>query len=278
MRVLHVILTPRHSGAEMLVRDLAALHTASGLEVGVFACAPADMDFQGEITRSRSLGVSWFVPDKPLMHSNRLLPIRRCVREFAPDVIVTHCIMPAIYTRVALFGMRNKPQLVSVLHDSSCDDYAILAKRRLAWIESLLKSRTDAIVAVNPLQLVNYSRRFGDSQNRVVIKNGIDLSSFQRTTTERAAAREALGIRPEDCIAIQIGRISNVKRQTISLKAMVPLLASDENLQLWFAGVEEDPAVMSQLRQIASEQPHKRVHFLARAETWLPFLPRLIYT
>jgi glycosyltransferase involved in cell wall biosynthesis len=242
--MLHVVLTPRYSGAEILVRDLSLVHAGGGHQVGVCALAPAEPSFEVEVARLRAAGVSWYLPAEPLRRFGRVAALRRWIREFCPDVVIAHASIPSFYTRLAAW-FRGGPPVISVLHNASEDDYAEPAFR---FAERLVKRRTAAVVAVSQPAMDNYVRRLGAPRRIGVIRNGIHLSRFVRASDNRAACRASLGLGPETLLALQVGRLNEVKAQRTTFQAVRPLLAPFPTLVLWFAGLIEDQSELERLR------------------------------
>ncbi len=80
--------------------------------------------------------------------------------------------------------------------------------------------------------------------------NGIDVARFQ--TVDRLAARAAFGIAPETRIILQVGRLSVVKQQDLSIRALADYLNMN-NAELWLAGLTEEPQYETKLRQMVAE-------------------------
>lgn len=68
-----------------------------------------------------------------------------------------------------------------------------------------------------------------------VIPSGIDLAPFDEPF-DRAAARQALGLAPEDVLAIQVAALAPHKSQTTLLRAAALLRDRSPRLRIWIAG------------------------------------------
>ncbi len=239
MRILHLVWRGRFSGAEMLVRDLALHHRRQGHEIAIAGLGPSEPSFASEIEALSRAGVPWYAPLQPRARPGRLLDLRRTVRTVAPDIIFAHAIIPAFYARV--FAWRLPCPVVSVLHDLK--DYASMG----AWSERLIKHRAAAIVAVNPASLDDYRRRIGTHACMRHIRNGVDLARYRGWQADRAAVRSRLGLADGERVLLQIGRVSRVKQQHLTLAALARLKAAGRPVTALLVGPSEDPGYAKEL-------------------------------
>jgi L-malate glycosyltransferase len=259
MRLLHLIHTPRHSGAEMLVRDLILRHSEAGVVSGVAAFGPSAEAFLPEIEKMRAVGAFIDVPDRLLSGSQRVKAYASAIKRFAPDVVFGHSVLPALYGRVALLASGSGAKFVSVLHSGS-DDYQHWSFR---WAEQALQVRTDRIIAVSSSAAEMFRSRIRFPKPMQVILNGVDLQRFYAAREQREQARHDLGLGPHDRLILQVGRISPVKQQQLSVRALVETLKADPRLNFWMAGIVEDQAYCVELeRMIAETGLGDRLRFL----------------
>lgn len=247
-RVLHLIHTPRQSGAESLVRDLCLLHTEQGILCGIASFGAPDAAYDAEAYRLRAAGVSLYFPSRSLVGIARARHYRQARTQFSPDVIFAHSVLPSFYGRAAqpLFGRRAK--FVTVLHDASNDDFAA---SNLARAECITRWRSDQVVAVSRQGADNYRRRFGGRPPVQVIPNGIHLDRF--TGFDRPAIRAQFGLAADQKLIVQIGRLSPVKQQDLTIRALAERMEAD-NLLLWLAGLTEDINYVESLRRLVTER------------------------
>lgn len=238
MRLLHLIHTPRHSGAEMLVRDLCLAHSAQGLTCGVAAFAPAAPEFAPELDKLADAGVALYMPQDVLPRFGRVGAFAAAIKNFRPDVVFGHSVLPAIYGRLALLAGGSVARFVSVLH-SGTDDYGDL-KIRVA--ERLLQARTDRIVAVSQSAADVYTHRLKTAPPLEIILNGVDLARFYEARERRTSIRRGLGLAPTNRLILQVGRVGPVKQQLMTARALTQMLQTEERLRLWFVGIVEDKA------------------------------------
>jgi glycosyltransferase involved in cell wall biosynthesis len=237
MRILHLIHTPRHSGAEILVRDLCVIYRDWGHESAIASFSPSQPEFHADANALEDIGVTLFFPSRAKVKFGRIFQFRTAVVEFKPDVIFAHSVLPSIYGRFALprlFGCNSR--FVSVLH--AANNYGFgFSGAALSISERLTRPLVDHVIAVSDEGAKNYRSCFGQYMPISVIKNGIDINRFTRVN--RLESRAKFGLSEEQRIVLQVGRIYDIKQQQFSLKILQSLLAPTK-VQLWFAGFTED--------------------------------------
>ncbi len=249
--ILHVVLRPRYSGAEMLVKALIPLHAENGCRTAFCALLPTESAFQPELEKLDSLGCELFVPNAELKGLQRIHHVTQAIREFQPNLIVAHSVIPAAYARAAavLSGWRITPhddrRLAIALHSADNDDFAALP---FHLSEKVLTYFADTVVTVSDESLKNYRHRVRAHPHLQRIANGIDLSRFRAAAARRSALRDQFGLGGQRLV-LQVGRLTEVKQQMLSLEALIPLLHEDPKLQLWFAGLPEEPEYEVRLRE-----------------------------
>jgi glycosyltransferase involved in cell wall biosynthesis len=259
VKLLHLIHTPRHSGAEMLVRDLCLAHAREGLTCAVAAFEPPAEAFAPELVTLAAAGVALYMPQEPLSRLGRVGAFAAAIKAFGPDVVFGHSVLPAIYGRLALLGGGSAARFVSVLH-SGTDDYG---DWKLRGAERLLQGRTDAIVAVSQSAADVYTRHLRTSRPLEIILNGVDLARFYEARHRRASIRKRLGLAARDRLILQVGRVGSVKQQLMTARTLTPMLQANERLRLWFVGIVEDPDYCRRLTDhIAGSGLGERMRFL----------------
>lgn len=245
MKILHIIHTPRHSGAESLVVQLSTAHASAGVAVAVASFGPAAPEFSESVSKLKKQGVGIFFPKRVLGSFNRVQHLQKVCTEFKPDVIYAHSVLPALYARLLL----TRAKVIPVLHAATNDDYA---ERVLELSEKILTHRASTIVAVSDEAARSYHRRFARHLPRV-IKNGINVSSF--VGVNRSTVRDELCIPPAKMIILQVGRIAEAKNQAFSVRALSSLLRSwGGRAEFWMAGLTEDARYEAEVRRIIQEE------------------------
>lgn len=254
MRILHVIHTPRYSGAEILVATLTKIHAEMGHTSSVVAINPSKADFSSVIDDQRRNGIDWFLPAHPLKRLARSAFISKVNEDFLPDVTFAHSVIPAAYARLA-----RARRVITVLHDAGEDDYG---SRYFRLSEKILQYRSAGVIAVSEVAMRNYTKRFLRPSTSH-IPNGVELGSLVRSATQRNAIRVRLGCRGDERLVVQIGRFGLMKQQHLSLEALLPIIRKDRTVHLLFAGVVEDAAYLDSLKNRVQEAGiSSNVHFL----------------
>lgn len=146
MRILQVLLSHRIGGAEALADALAREWSDRGI-----TCHTHFLD-GGDSNQPNRTG--------------RLRDLRKVMRNYRPDVVVSHSALPNLYSRLSA---PRRTKVVAVLH-SAGDDFA---DWKLHSAERLARLRTAAIVAVSEGQADQYVSRFGNRVPVRLIPNGI---------------------------------------------------------------------------------------------------------
>lgn len=257
MRLLHLIHTPRQSGAEALVTSLCKLHQTWGHKCAIASFAPPEPGFAQPASDLKFIGVEIFFPTEPQWKFERIAHFRTAIRQFRPDVVFAHSELPSLYGRFATGFGKTRVRFVSVMHSATENDFANGMMKRA---ERLSRFLVDHVVTVSDRAAENYWSRFGTRIPVTVIRNGVDLGRF--SNVDRAAARAELGLVEGAQLALQVGRLSHVKQQDLTLRVFRPWLESGRAI-LWFAGLTEDPAYEQQLRAMVRDwRLENRVRFL----------------
>ncbi|WP_081055094.1 glycosyltransferase family 4 protein [Burkholderia vietnamiensis] len=236
MRILHIVLTPRHSGAEILACSLADAHAGRGAVTGIAALNPSDPDFEKIVDPLVQRGVWYTSPPHVTGRLDRLRLIKRACREFKPDIIVAHSVIPAAYARAVASLSGASIPVVSVLHSATNDDYSNPALRAS---EYLLRFAAAAVVTVTDTARDNYRMRFGSAGRIETIPNGTQIDRFRFNPAERHRLRHALKVGEKQIVLLQVGRVARVKGQVSSVLALQRLVSGGHDVALWFAGLTE---------------------------------------
>lgn len=236
MRILHLVLSLRYSGAEVLVRDVCHVHQNAGDVCAIGALDSHEPEFGMEIDNLSLSGVQIFDPVGPSSRVKRLLGYANAIRAFQPDVIFAHSFLPSVYGRAACIVTRSRVPFVNVLHSGS-DDFRSLIPRTL---EAVLEFRNDAVVAVGHQAAEYYWRRFKKCGRPALIQNGLDLAKMENANAARDYNRRRMGLSQHDRLILQVGRLMDNKNQALVLQGLKRVLESDTRVKLWFAGLVED--------------------------------------
>lgn len=226
VRILHLVLSPRLSGAEVLAKELAIYQQRSGEAVGLTALTPPQEDFTQLHDELLCAGVRCFLPQHANGFLGRLGCLFRSVRTFRPDVIFAHATIPAFYVR----ALPIRVPIVYVMHSATND----FERRLFRTVERALSRRAEAIIAVSPENIRDYLAAVGHHPCLELIPNGVDVKRF---SGQRPAGRGA-----NTRLIVQIGRYTSVKNQLLTVRAFAELTEKVPDARLLLCGVIEDRA------------------------------------
>jgi glycosyltransferase involved in cell wall biosynthesis len=237
MRVFHLVLAPRLSGAEVLAKDLALDQCAGGMAVCVGSLLPAHEDFTSLASELQAHGVQCWFPQKRHHAARKLWNLFVAVRRFRPDVIFAHATIPSFYARALPLGV----PVVYVMHSATNDFERPLFRR----IEHLLSGRASVVIGVSQQGVTDYVQAIGVHPSMTVVPNGVDLARFAFTDgAQRAASVPQI---------VQIGRYASVKNQLLTVRAFGEVLKQVADARLVLYGVVEDPDYQRAVVALATE-------------------------
>ncbi len=260
VNILHLVLQPRHSGAEIFVGDLAKGWKEIGTPQMFGSLDAPDHSFSSHMERWFSIGpvatrARVERETRPSKIFNRLKHLKMIINELSPDIILAHSVIPSYYARIVV----SEIPVITVLHSS--DDYSGIFPRLL---EKRLRKPL-AIISVSPLSATNYLSRFGERVPVITIPNGINTKTFNVGAVEIFENSSINDLRTNfNKVILQVGRIDRVKNQLATIKALKVLCEMDDvNPLLIFAGIIEDKIYENELRaEIQKLSLNGRVLFL----------------
>ncbi len=224
IRVAHVISATGTYGGERFVPALAHAQRAAGIDaLVVTGCSRHDV-----------------------------VSLARRLRALRPEIVHTHLAHAKHWGRLAAL-LTGVPHIV---HTEHANDFRSPLPLRL--LSRFLHARTDRVVAFTQAQAQRIAKYERVPLDRIVIiPNGIDTDELE--SCRRDSARAALGIEPEICMILCVGRLDAVKRYDRALEALA-LLPQSANVHLFIAG---DGRLREQIRRYASERGvADRLHLL----------------
>jgi glycosyltransferase involved in cell wall biosynthesis len=225
MRVLHLVLAPRLSGAEVLAKDLAIDQSAEGMAVCVASLLPVHAEFLPLQDELQKQGVQCWFPPRRNHIVGKLWNLFLGVRRFRPDVIFAHATIPSFYAR----ALPLRVPVVYVMHSATNDFERPLFRR----VEHILSRRARVVIGVSQQGVTDYVQAIGPHPSMTVVPNGVDLGRF--TFTDGAGHG---GRAPQ---VVQIGRYASVKNQLLTVRAFGQVLEQVTDARLVLHGVVEDP-------------------------------------
>lgn len=225
MRIVHLVLAPRLSGAEVLAKDLAIHQQRSGETVAIASLVPAHDDFTALKAELVANGVECLFPERMYGRLGKLTNLYRVLKAYSADVLFAHATIPAFYARALPLPV----PVVYVMHSATNDFESQIFRR----VERLLSRRARAVIAVSPANIDDYVGAVGRHPSMTLIPNGVDMSRFGM----RARASGADGAQ-----IVQIGRYTSVKNQLATVHAFARVVDRVPDARLLLCGVIEDPA------------------------------------
>ncbi len=226
MRILHLVLEPRLSGAEVLAKDLALHQQRDGSVVCVTSLLPAHPDFAPMREELQRGGVLCRFPAKRHSLPGKLWQLAGVIRSFRADVIFAHATIPAFYAR----ALPGTVPVIYVMHSATNDFEHALFRH----VERLLSTRARAVIGVSPANLNDYTAAVGSHPLMTLIPNGVDTGRFA-FDGRAVSAGQTLQI-------VQVGRYTSVKNQLQTVHAFRDVAAQMSDVRLVLYGVVEDPA------------------------------------
>ncbi|WP_429300067.1 glycosyltransferase [Paraburkholderia sp. GAS199] len=225
MRVFHLVLAPRLSGAEVLAKDLAIDQRADGMAVCIASLMPVHDEFVPLQDELQQHGVECLFASRRHRAPGKLWNLFKAVRRFRPDVIFAHATIPSFYAR----ALPLRVPVVYVMHSATNDFERPLFRH----VEHILSGRARAVIGVSQQGVTDYAQAIGPHPSMTVVPNGVDLARFSFT--------DGVGHDGDVPQVVQIGRYASVKNQLLTVRAFSKVLARVKDARLVLYGVVEDP-------------------------------------
>jgi glycosyltransferase involved in cell wall biosynthesis len=165
-------------------------------------------------------------------------------RRLRPAVVHTHQIASLFYSGPAA-RLARVPVLVHTEH--GVEQYGRLRKR---WLGRLAGWQADRFYCLTgAMRAAVVTRRVAPARRVRVIQNGIDTERFL-IPTDPLATRRALGIPEQAPVVGTVGRLTEVKRQDILLRAFARVRARTPDAHLLLVG---DGPLLGDLRDLAGQ-------------------------
>ncbi len=205
------------------------------------------------------------VHKKPGLRPQIALRLRSILRDLQPDVIHTHQIGPLFYTRLAACGLAT-PLIVHTEHGK--EPYPSSRKLRLLARFAARRAQIFYCLTQDMADHVLASRIVAPNRVRV-IHNGIDFSSYI-TPQDTRAVRDSLGIPCDAPVIGTIGRLTEIKRQDVLIRAFAAVREKLPAAHLLLVG---DGPLLTELRALAeSLNVAPFVHFAGYQQRTAPYL------
>lgn len=239
MRILHLVLAPRLSGAEVLAKDLAIHQRMHGDAVAIASLLPQHDDFGALRVELDGHAVTCLFPARTHGSLGKLWHLYQVIRRFKPDVLLAHATIPAFYAR----ALPVRAPVVYVMHSAANDFERSLFRR----VERVLSRRAGAVVGVSEANLKDYVAAIGRHPLMQVIPNGVDTRRF--VCTVGAASSDKDGAAQ----IVQIGRYNAVKDQLQTVRAFAEVERVVTHARLLLVGVIEDQTYFAAVNALVNE-------------------------
>ncbi|CQD44317.1 glycosyltransferase [Yersinia mollaretii] len=161
---------------------------------------------------------------------NGLFKVKKIIKSFEPDIVHSHMYHANIFSRLSKLIVKI-PVLICTAHNTN--EGSIMRMLTYRWTDKLASLSTNVSKdAVNA-----FVRKKASSPNRmIVMPNGIDVSKFEFSLTDRVSKRQELNLTPDMPMLLSVGRLTEAKDYPNLLNAYSLLLKADshQNVPLLF--------------------------------------------
>lgn len=229
IRVAHVITKMAIGGAQETAIATCVELRAPAFEQVIFS--GAEIDAEGNLSdEARRQGVDvrsapgLVGPIRPLRDLRAAWTLARLLREWRPDVVHTHSSKGGFVGRLAA-RLARTPHVVHTVHGWSFnDDMSQRLRSLIVGVERLSARITDVLVVVSSSDIPKgLGRKIGRARQYVLIRNGIDLASFE-ASEDVSATRRSLGVPEEGLLVGTVGRLADQKDPLLMVDAFAKVL------------------------------------------------------
>lgn len=262
LSVAHVVLSLDVGGLERNVVNQVREAPRLGQRVAIIC-----VERPGTLApRAEALGATVVSLDKrPGLKLATIGRLKAVLRDFDPDVIHSHQIGPLFYAGLAVRCSRGR-LLVHTEHGH--ENYA--GRFRTRWLGRVgVRYTTRFYCLTQAMADEVIAQRIAPRQKVALIHNGIDISCFQ-AVRDTAAVRRDLNVPAEAQLIGTVGRLTEVKRHDLLLRAFAALPAPGSAAHLLLVG---DGPLRADLQALADRLGiGPRVHFAGYQADTAPFL------
>ncbi len=152
--------------------------------------------------------------------------ISKIIKEYQPDIVHTHASKAGLIGRLAAIR-HGVPVIIHTFHGHVFHSYFGWLKTRVfITIEQILALKTNAIIAISPLQLQELSQTFKIAPTRKfhLIPLGFNLYPYiQRQDEKREAFRSKYQLKEQEIAICIIGRLVPIKNHALFIEALAEL-------------------------------------------------------
>jgi glycosyltransferase involved in cell wall biosynthesis len=165
--------------------------------------------------------------------------LTRAMHKFRPEIVHTHTAKAGMLGRLAALTLRPRPLVVHTFHGHVFTGYF---RPRVSGsyrrIEQVLGRCSDVLIGVSEATAADLLRFGVAPPSKVrVIRLGLDLEAFLACAGgDGAEARSEIGAKPDDLVAITVGRLVAVKRIDRAIAAVADARALGAPVRLVVVG------------------------------------------
>lgn len=149
--------------------------------------------------------------------------LKRSIKENGFDLVHCHTPVGGALTRIACLSLRKKerPFIIYTAHGFHFYKGASLKGWCLYYpVEWLLSWCTDILITINDEDYQLATKKLHAQKSVYVPGIGIDLQKFSSEGTNSNTVREALGVKPDEVMAISVGELCERKNQLQAVRAI----------------------------------------------------------
>ncbi len=265
LHVVHGVLSLELGGLERVVLDLVRAGNDQGYRSSVVC-----IDQRGRLAETaEALGARVHCLDAARDRAGASRSARALFAQIRPDLLHTHQIGALWH-----LGRALESDHVAVVHTEHSDHprlargFAARCRSRLRWYRSGRLAQRFCCVSDD---IAHSARRFGTLPARkvAVVHNGIDTELFAASAPNHGL-RRALGIPDHAFVFGTVGRLNEVKRQDLLIRAFARVLAVHPGAWLMLVGDGQERAALERVAQSANVA-HRTIFtgYQARTELYL---------
>jgi glycosyltransferase involved in cell wall biosynthesis len=226
LRVMHVVLSLDVGGLERVVLSLVSRASSVG-QIPSVLCLERRGDLADECEK---LGAPVYCVDKPPGLRPRVItPIAELLEKIRPDVIHTHQVTALFYAGRA----SKRTGIGRVVHTEHGKNYARRFKTR--WLGRWAGHYAERFFCVSSDIAAEVAGwRIVRSSKLSVVRNGIDMEAID--ASHSSDVRTEMGIPLGAAVIGTVGRLSDVKRQDVLIRALARLRRQNADVHLLLVG------------------------------------------
>lgn len=152
--------------------------------------------------------------------------LRKQIKKEQYAAVITHTALAAFFTRLSVFGLRNRPKILHMVHGYLFDDQTAPFRRwLLLTADCITASVTDLLLTMNSYDYHIAKKYHLGKQIHKIPGVGVDFSQLEQQAKRISPQelRHSLGISSDACVLIYPAEFSVRKSQHVLLRSMTLL-------------------------------------------------------